>query len=515
MSINSSFSQALSLATEIHDPSLAIKAYSGIAKNQIAAGQHDAAKQTFSQAIALSQTIEEHSRQVEVLIHIAKTQHAVEDIHSATSTFAQAEQVAKKIPDDFLKTIALVDIGKIQKSLGITNNICTHAASLTHKVKPEFLRCSALIYVANMQIYNQDRVVAQSTFLQAREIASHITDPYFRCTALASVAEAWEPHSLYHATRTFNQAISSALAIEDDSNRILVLCSIAITLHTTGNKPKAQLLFAHALTDTHQLEDLRLRITTLAHVAQSQTKIGHTSEATKTFQLAIEFAEELETPYFYAEALSYLAKIQQNTGSHTSAEETLEQLSHAIQGMESIDDRNAAYSAMVENLAQSDHMEEAIDTANNITDPHLRATALLEISHISAKNNDTETAYYLLSQALSIPSEQTQDNAESRHDHINYSESISHIAEAHIRDKEFSRAVNTSTHIYTSKVRAFILLDIAKAQFRQKQSPLDTLQLACEATALIQDPSVLSQISHEINQLKTHYTEKVDATSHP
>jgi len=506
VSINSSFSQALALVAEINDPSLAVKAYSGIAKNQFTAGQHDAAQCTFSQAIALSETIQEASLQIDALIHIAKTQHAVLDSDTSTLTFSKAQDVAQKIPDNFLKTIALVDIGKTQKSVGIANNICNHAASLTHGIKPEFLRCSALIYVANMQAHNQDRVAAQATFLQAREIANHITDPYFSCTALASVAEAWKPHSPYHASRTFNQAITSALAIADNSNRILVLCAIAITLHTSGNKPKAQLLFAYALTDTHQLEDLHLRITTLAQIAESQTKIGHTSEANKTFLLALEFSEELESPYFYADAVSYLAKSQYHSGNQRGAQSTLKRLFGAIQKMTTTHDRDAAHSAMVKNLAQSAAMEQAIDTANGIIDSHLRATALLEISHVSAQNGDTETAYYLLSQALSIPAEPVKNDAELKHDHINYTESLSHIAEAHLRDQEFSRAITASTHIHTATSRAFLLLSIAKAQLAQQQSPLDTLQLTCEATALIQDAGVLATLSQEIKQLKMRYT---------
>jgi len=284
------FPDAIVNASRIEEP------FKAQALQVIAIAQADANPST-DDALETAEQIESNPEQMEALVGIVRIQAQVKNFpallkikdkvrgkerkHEVLSAIAEAYAKA----EDFTTALEIakqIDVRSMQaKTLGVIAEIqarygqyeaarSTFANVLKSEQKPEtsssFMRASALVMVAKIQVKNAQKEVGAATACMVGEIAQSIDSPVETANLLATIV----------------QILVEAEKIQEAKNICARACEIAQQI-------------------SHNREHQRSQ--SFGSIAEAQARLGD-------FDVALRTLEEINIPYFYVHALRSITQLQ-------------------------------------------------------------------------------------------------------------------------------------------------------------------------------------------------------------
>jgi tetratricopeptide (TPR) repeat protein len=447
-------------------------------------------------AIEMTQLISEEWQQITLFTRLAEIQAKAGGINEALDT-------SRLITDEKKHTHTLVSIALVQAAHGETGDMrktFTTALHAAHQMKDIRARTECLTLIASAQAKAGEEAWAVKTFAAAIDTARIINQARRRFRRRGDFEDTQQALCTITRRQTqageFSAAVETSDLIDDLTERISLLCSVAVAQAQVGQNISARELIARALDNAQAVRDTEEQDRALKDISHAQTQIGELVDAIDTAHL-INGRESQDV------ILKTILEVQTNKGEFTTALEIAEQIDDAKRRAECLIAIASAQAEAGEMASSQETFAAAIDAAWQLNKSTKKARkrgnccgepaeTLLAIAVSQSEAGAVGAAHETLNTVIELAQHVSDETGQGK--------CLSAIVEAKANSGDLIAAIEIASLIREPERRTGILTYIAmtRLRFDNMFGVPEALNAAVESAKQIKDAEKRTQELKEI-----------------
>ena len=407
---------ALKTLDRIKVPSDRVTAYVGLAESHLLKGELKQADPYFNAAVEEASKVKSSLDRTKLLRTIAKAQTHAGDFagafltigtipdkreksrmlsklaltHAGEKSIRMAFSVAESIPDEKIKFSTLGGIAEAQAA-----GDKAAAFKTARDIPSDYYRAEALTRIGAVQVKQDAKADARSTFHEARQIARSMNEEDFdRAMLLKSIGEAQAKADPAAAIQTLQQAKQAAQSLKEEESyeKAIALQAVAEALWNAGDDSGAENAFQEARQASLDIkQDPYYRAAALVTIAKAELDAGNRGAAVQTLQLAFRAAQEVPTASQKAITLVDIANAQA-LAEDPSAPATLQRAEQQIPEIKDELEQLAIVIMIAVAHLRHGFIKAALEMADEVPKEEQKADILNKITEAQVQQGDLEEA---------------------------------------------------------------------------------------------------------------------------